>query len=468
MTRTHARRRAIALLALAVLLGVSLALFLRSGGDDGTPPPPGEAPGQAGDPLRYRSAERAQFEQRAAEGASHVLFAKSPGGARATAERVARLRPLIDEAAGDDVPADVLEAIVFLESAGRPDVQASDDLDGAVGLTQILAQTGRDLLGMRIDVRASARLTRGIARGRRVARRRALRRRVDERFDPRKALAATVKYLQIARQHVKRDDLAVVSYHMGIGNLQRALEAYGDDDVPYAQLFFDSGPLRHAKAWDVLRGLGDDSATYYWRMLAAARIMRLHRTDRDALVREQSLQGEKASAENLLRPPDATESFADPFALGRARAAGTLRPLRGPGAVGVRVDRRMGELARRVHQSPRLYRALRPEALAVLRYIGNAVRAIAGTDGSLLLTSTARDAQYQRVLAARNIEATHAFSQHTTGYAFDIAREYVSREQAQAFQFVLDRLQAQNVIAWVREPGAIHVTVGPDADRVGL
>ena len=39
--------------------------------------------------------------------------------------------------------ADVLEAIVMLESAGRPDAQASNDLAGAVGLTQILAETGR-------------------------------------------------------------------------------------------------------------------------------------------------------------------------------------------------------------------------------------------------------------------------------------------------------------------------------------
>jgi hypothetical protein len=32
-----------------------------------------------------------------------------------------------------------------------------------------------------------------------------------------------------------------------------------------------------------------------------------------------------------------------------------------------------------------------------------------------------------------------------------------------AFQFVLDRLQALNVIAWVREPAAIHITAGADA-----
>jgi hypothetical protein len=27
-----------------------------------------------------------------------------------------------------------------------------------------------------------------------------------------------------------------------------------------------------------------------------------------------------------------------------------------------------------------------------------------------------------------------------------------------AFQYMLDRLQSLNLIAWVREPGAIHIT----------
>jgi hypothetical protein len=94
----------------------------------------------------------------------------------------------------------------------------------------------------------------------------------------------------------------------------------------------------------------------------------------------------------------------------------------------------------------------------MLEIIGAGTRAIARTR-PLVVTSTVRDARYQRVLAARNIEATHNFSLHTTGWAFDISRAYRSRAQALAFQFMLDRLTALNMIAWVREPGAIHVTV---------
>ena len=52
---------------------------------------------------------------------------------------------------------------MFLESAGRPDAIASDT-EGAVGLTQILAETGQNLLGMKIDVARSRHYSRRIRR----------------------------------------------------------------------------------------------------------------------------------------------------------------------------------------------------------------------------------------------------------------------------------------------------------------
>jgi len=413
------------------------------------------------DPLAWSPSHRRALERSAAAGLAHVLYAKSPGGAVASAARTAQWRPLVERVARRaHLDPDVLEGIVLLESAGRPDAQAGSRLDGAAGLTQILAETGQNLLGMRIDVRASERLTRGIARGHKVAARERVRRRVDERFDPAKALAGTARYLRIAKARLHRSDLAVVAYHMGIGNLERALGAYGRHRIPYARLFFDSTPLRHARAHAILASLGDDSSTYLWRVMAAERIMRLYRTDRAALARQADLQGRKASAEEVLHPADRTPRYPEPFALGRARASGELVALRAGelAGFGIRIDRRMGELASRVHQSPRLYRALRPQALRMLEIIGAGTRAIAHTT-PLVVTSTVRDERYQRVLVAHNIEATPNYSLHTTGWAFDISRAYRSRAQALAFQFMLDRLTALNMIAWVREPGAIHVTV---------
>src|SRR2546423_1241778 len=186
------RRRRLALaLAAALAVGVVAGFLLARGGDEGLAP----GRGPSGDPLAYRPGAEEMLATRAAAGLSHVLYAKSPGGAMATAKRVARFRPLIEATArryGADP--DMLEAIVFLESAGRPEARAGNDLRGAVGLTQILAQTGTGLLHMHVDLPRSLTLTRQIGlafvKGRRgqIARLRAQRRRADERFDPAKSL----------------------------------------------------------------------------------------------------------------------------------------------------------------------------------------------------------------------------------------------------------------------------------------
>ena len=83
----------------------------------------------------------------------------------------------------------------------------------------------------------------------------------------------------------------MVSYHMGIGNLQHVLSDYdGGRAGPYAQLYFDSAPGHHTAAYDLLAGLGDDSSLYYWRVLGALQIMGLYRTERPALAKLASLQ----------------------------------------------------------------------------------------------------------------------------------------------------------------------------------
>lgn len=477
--RSAARRRVLLILAVVALAAWGAASLLGDrvgGGDGGTRPSPLVPSTGADDPFAYDPDRRADFERRAAAGLAHVLYAKSPGGAVASAARVARYRSLIEQVAKDaDLDADTIEGIVLLESAGRPDAQASDDPAGAVGLTQILAETGRNLLDMKVDTARSKRLTRQIARAEkrgqsaRVERLKAQRRRVDERYDPPKALRATARYLTFAKGELgDRDDLAVASYHMGVGNLQNALRDFGadtdDGDTPYAELFFDSSPLRHKKAWNRLAALGDDSSTYLWRVLAAKDIMRRYREDPQKLGQRAVLMNRKNSAEEVLQPEADTPVFEEPSAIESAVDAGQLTPLqtRELRAAGVRIDPGMGELAPRLDQPKSRYRALRPEALALLVYLARGTEAISGS-APLILTSTVRDEEYQKLLTARNIEATHGYSLHTTGWAMDIERTYASRKQALAFQFMLDRLQALNLIAWVREPSAIHLTAGPGA-----
>jgi len=433
-----------------------IALLAGSSGDEGPRRlvPGAGSGGETRDPLAYTDDRREDFEARAADGLSHPLYVKSPGGVVATARRVEALRPLVERAAGDEMDPDVLEAIVFLESAGRPDAMASDDLEGAVGLTQILAQTGSGLLGMRVDTAQSRRLTRKLGRTLDERRRDAIvrkRRQVDQRFDPEASLAATVRYIRFAKGKLSgRDDLAVVSYHMGVGNLQRALSAYGEDDIPYAQLYFDSTPLRHADAWAILASLGDDSSTYLWRIRAAEQIMRTYREDPAALARTALLQRGAPSAERVLRPPS-TPRFADPRALRTDQLV--LMDPPSLSSAGLRLG---PALSRR----PEGERALRAEAFAVARYLGAGARAIAKTE-PLTVTAAARDVETEGQRARGGDEALPSL--HTTGYAFDLSRTYRSRAQAQALQFWLDRLTALDVIAWTRNADTIHVVAGPRA-----
>ena len=429
------------------------------------------------DPFAYTDDRREDLEKRAAAGSSHPLYALSPGGAQASAERTARWRPAIERAAKTaKVSADTLEALVFLESAGREDALTAGGTEAAAGLTQILAETAQNLLGLRVDVTRSRRYTRRIGRALRrgrlleVERLRRARRRVDQRFDPERALQATARYLILAEDRFAREDMAFVSYHMGIGNLEGVLRAFGsdpgDEDLSYTEVFFDSTPVRHAAAYRRLASFGDESSTYLWKLEAARQIMRLYRSDKDELARLSALQTAKNSAEEVLHPGDETVRFANPDQLRKAWDDGDIEAFPdNPRVTGLRRDRKMGELAGRVGQQAGLYQGLRPAALATALYIGAQTRALSG-QAPLVVTSTVRDEAYQRRLLARNREATRNYSLHTTGWAFDISRRYRSRRQALAFQFVLDRLRTLNAIAWVREPGAIHVTASRDGEAL--
>ena len=455
-----------------VLVGAVLVGFaLLGGGDD----PPEFGPLEVeSDPFAYESGREEDLRQRATAGHSHVIYSKSPDGVMATARRVGAYRPQIEEAAAAaGVDPDLVEGMVLLESAGRPEVMATGDVEDAVGLTQILAETAVNLLGMRVDVDASRHLTRKIERANREGaaarseRLRARRRRVDERFDPGKALDGTGRYLRIAMDEFGLEDLAVVSYHMGIGNLQDVLAAYGEEEASYTQVYFDATPDRHPRTYSLLAGLGDDSRTYLWRVLASADVMRLYRDDRAELARLDELHSAKASAEEVLHPRASTEVYDGPEDVEVAYDQGELRPFpNDPVRYGLRRDPRMGALARRVGAEGTLYRGLRPEALALAVYMAKGVRAVADMKAPLIVTSTVRDRAYQVLLARRNPEATGAYSLHTTGFAFDVRRAYRSRRQAAAFQYMLDRLQSLNLIAWVREPGAIHITVSGAARRL--
>jgi hypothetical protein len=460
------RRLAIAGGVFAVLIAV-LIVVLTSGGSGPPPLPlPGIGkPARAGDPFAYIPSRAADFVARATAGEANVLYTMSPGGAAATAARVAAYRPMIDAVtAGTGIDPNMLEALVFVESAGRPDVIAGSDPADASGLTQILAETGQSMLGMKINLARSRQLTNRINQASApavIARLEAQRAKIDTRFDPRHALAATVRYLQTAERRFGRWDLAFESYHMGIGNLQDVLNDYdGGRPVPYVQLYFDTAPDHHASAYNLLSGFGDDSSLYYWRLLGAEQIMRLYRTDPAELERVSTLETEAGTTALVLHPPAETHPFRTPDALDEAYADHTILPLPSNATqLGLGYYGGIGSEAHQLGFKPALYQGLRAPALDLLIELAARVRTLSGGEAPLIVTAAVSDLRYQQLLGVTDVPAA-------AGWSFTIERQYVNGAQAGAFQAMLDRLQALNVIAWVRYPSEIEITVASDASQV--
>jgi hypothetical protein len=412
--------------------------------------------------LASQAALDAPLAVDAARAFDRGLFVSGPGAVE-TAAQVAAWRPLVDRAAqGSSVNPNLLEAMVFVESGGSSTVIAGHDPTAPVGLTQ-LSKAQATQLHMPLHLGSSRRLTRMIwtasreGRSRKVARLEARRRVRDARFAPLASLRGTVRYLDAASHTLGRTDLAVASYHLGIPNLELATAG---QPVPFASLYFGSAPDRNANMWRRLNAHGTDAYDYYWKVLAAQRVMRLYRHDRGALAYESLLQARKNSSEEVMHPRSSTPRFHSPRDLVRAWKTHELRAIpRNASVTHIAIGPFFAQMAHRLGRSQRLYRGLRPEARDVLLFIGSRVQQLSHARRPLILTSAVRDDVYQRVLMRVNPNAARTYSIHTTGYAFDIARTYSSMRQAAAFQYVIDRLAALHAIAYIREATAMHIAV---------
>jgi hypothetical protein len=344
-------------------------------------------------------AAQASVGSDAARAFSRGLFVSSPGGVVATAARVSRWHRLAVRATrGSRVSPLLLEGMIFVESSGRPRVVG---LDRRRGLTQLSTR----------------------------------------RMRPAAQLRATVRRLERARRALGRLDLAVASYHLDAKHLARARS--------FASFYFRTS-------------LQGPRADYYWKVLAAERVLRLYRHDRAALRYEQRLQFKKNSAEEVLHPRTSTPQFRGPVAIAHAWHRHYLVTIpRDAARTHIRISPSLGELAGVLHQNRRLYATLRPQALHVLLFIGRQMRQWK----PLVLTSAVRDRSYQRLLTSVNAAATRAYSMHTTGYAFDIRRSFASGTEKRAFFRLLDRLQAVNAIAYIPELAALHIAVASDAPQ---
>ena len=325
-------------IVLAVLAAVIAGTVLLTRTDKATRPEIAlELPAQLArpDPLHFEPGRTQEYEQAAAFGLSHVLFEKSPGGVLRAAQRTARFRDIVDSAvSGSGIDPDIVEAIVLLESAGRQDVIAGDDPENAAGLTQILAETATNFLGMQVDLEASRRLTRLMDAGgpsRRRGRSCSISLRATRRGRALRSGAGARRHRALpdrseeGLRHATTSPSSRTTWASAISPTSCARtpganedpidSVVRDADIDYARLYFDSSPIVHRAAWEQLASFGDDSQTYYWRVLGALGIMHLFRNDPGRLERLAGLHDHLPSAELVLHPP------AQPRALRRRRTA---------------------------------------------------------------------------------------------------------------------------------------------------
>lgn len=475
--RSRALAPALTALLLLTAAAVAGALALRTGSShvrshprasaqvrpvpplDVAPPAEPEPPA----PAPAAKLPTAAIEAGAARAFARPFFVSSSRGVFATARRVAAWRHLALRAAeGTTVDARLLESLIYVESSGNAGAIAGN----RAGLTQLTPAQARSV-GLHVNVRRSRNLTRAIGwwahhgnyrEARRLARVRA---RVDRRFAALAELRGTVRYLERAKRSLGRLDLAVASLHLGISGLRGTVERFGGEDVSYAQLYFGSAPDRRPSVYRRLTAHGDAAHDYWWRVLAARRVLGLYLGHPRRLAWEDRQQHRKNSAEEVLHPRPVAHEFHSPRALAHAWKRGAVvhfpRRIR---RWHLRVER-LGQMARTYGASPRLYRGLRPGAMAVLLELGRRVHQLGG--GTLDVSSAVRDDRYQRALMQVNVNAARSYSLHTTGYTFDIARAPLHPRQERALVWVLDRLTALNAVAYITESGCYHVAVASRA-----
>ena len=265
-----------------------------------------------------------------------------------------------------------------LERRGRADADPRRDRPATCSACTSTSPRARGSRGGSRAPSGAARRRRAALRRERATRRRALRPRA-RRSPARRATCSS------RAKRFGREDLAFVSYHMGIGNLQSVLRAYGGGD---AALRRSSTSTRRRPTTPPPIGGSPASATT--RPTTCGSSPRRRRscactaTTGRSSTGSSALQRAKASAEEVLHPrrPHAgvrTPADAQARAGTSARRAvpGATRPSPACGAT------RAWASSRGACTSPAgLYRGLRPEALAMALYIGAQVRAISHTSAA--------------------------------------------------------------------------------------
>ena len=197
-------------------------------------------------------------------------------------------------AAASGFPQDLLEAIAYLESWGE--VGAESWAGSPRGIMQISLDTARTM-GLKVGhvtryrtvrVKVRVKSARGKVRYQTVKRRTPYTVIVrDERLIPQRAIYAAAVYLAGMERTFGGRDWAIFAYHCGQGcvaemqELTRRAHGIPKDQITVPRMYFSSSPAWNRELYLAIQQQmqRDYSPTYYFRILCAAQLLALYRSD---------------------------------------------------------------------------------------------------------------------------------------------------------------------------------------------
>jgi len=220
-----------------------------------------------------------------------------PGAKRITADP--KLQSIFRSAAQrSGIPADMLEAMAYLESFGDPKAESPS---GPRGIMQIAQGTAREM-GLKVLSTTRYRITTEKVqvknkRGRLVTK--TIRHKVpytvasrDDRLIPERAIPAVANYLANLERRYGSRDWAIFAYHCGEGcaaemmDLTRRARGIPKDQMTVARMFFSCSPAWNRELYQAIhmQMQRDYSPTYWFRVQKAEQLLDLYRQDPDGFV----------------------------------------------------------------------------------------------------------------------------------------------------------------------------------------
>jgi hypothetical protein len=393
-----------------------------------------------------------------------------------------RLQSLFRSAAAQSgVPAELIEAIAYLESWGDPKAESPS---GPRGIMQISAATARTM-GLKVVVSTRYRVTRekvqlAAAAKNRKARYKYITHRTpyivtarDDRMYPDRAIPAAARYLAGMERKFGGRDWAIFAYHCGQGcvsemmELTRRARGIPSDQLTVPRMFFSCTPAWNRELYQAIftQMQRDWSPTYYFRIMRAQQLLALYRSNPDEFARlAEQYRGDFAGNTRpqhrlaiWLRHDDLVFHNVDDI---RADSAKKLvRALDRPDFLGYTLRISPNEPA-----NLESFSEASPAALGALSYIAYETR-------RLFEAMKPSGEAFQPLPVSSLVEtddcprqaSQHESLAHTSGQVFDIDYSALPPAEVECLKFVLEDLGWEGYLGFI-EDGVASLHIGPSPD----